>query len=133
MPVARIYRIAKKPSPSTRTGRRKKGAAVVDDTLACDYAVPASQYVMAGGCTAAAWGRAAYRPALHDIVMPDMNGRQLAVRALQILLKLKILYTTAYTRNAIVHNGMLDVGTVVLPKPLTIDQLATKVRQVLDG
>ncbi len=63
----------------------------------------------------------------------EIGGRQLAERALQILPKLKILYTTGYTRNAIVHNGMLDVGTAVLPKPFTIDQLAAKVRQVLDS
>ena len=44
-----------------------------------------------------------------------------------------MLYTTGYTRNAIVHNGMLDPGTNLLPKPFSIDELAMKVRQVLDG
>jgi PAS domain S-box-containing protein len=68
-----------------------------------------------------------------DIVMPEMNGRQLAERALVILPTLKVLYTTGYTRNAVVHNGVLDQGTVFLQKPFTIDQLSSKVRQVLDS
>ena len=44
-----------------------------------------------------------------------------------------MLYTTGYTKNAIVHNGMLDADVAFLAKPFTIDQLANKVRQVLDG
>ena len=44
-----------------------------------------------------------------------------------------MLYTTGYTRNAIVHNGMLDADVAFLPKPFTLDQLARKVREVLDG
>ena len=44
-----------------------------------------------------------------------------------------MLFTTGYTRNAVVHNGMLDPGVNFLAKPFTIDQLATKVREVLDG
>jgi signal transduction histidine kinase len=68
-----------------------------------------------------------------DIVMPGINGRILADRASAERPGLKILYTTGYTRNAIVHNGMLDPGVAFLAKPFTFDQLATKVRQVLDG
>ncbi|TJV36926.1 MAG: hybrid sensor histidine kinase/response regulator, partial [Mesorhizobium sp.] len=45
---------------------------------------------------------------------------------------LKVLYTTGYTRNAIVHNGTLDFGTELLTKPYTIDELAEKIRKVLD-
>ncbi|MBV2149710.1 CHASE3 domain-containing protein [Sphingobium sp. AS12] len=68
-----------------------------------------------------------------DIVMPGINGRILADRAREARPGLKVLYTTGYTRNAIVHNGMLDPGVSFLAKPFTLDQLAAKVRQVLDG
>ncbi len=68
-----------------------------------------------------------------DIVMPEMNGRRLADEARARRPELKILYTTGYTRNAVVHNGMLDAGVAFLPKPFTIAQLAIKVREVLDG
>lgn len=67
-----------------------------------------------------------------DIVMPEMNGRELAERALQMRPGLKVLYTTGYTRNAVVHNGVLDPGTGFLQKPFTVDQLAAKVRAALD-
>jgi signal transduction histidine kinase/CheY-like chemotaxis protein len=68
-----------------------------------------------------------------DIVMPDINGRKLAEMAVAQYPSLKVLYTTGYTRNAIVHNGMLDPGLNFLAKPFTVEQLAVKVRQVLDG
>jgi signal transduction histidine kinase/ActR/RegA family two-component response regulator len=68
-----------------------------------------------------------------DVVMPDMSGRQLADRAREKLPNLKVLYTTGYTRNAIVHNGMLDPGTNLLTKPFSIEELAAKVRKILDG
>ena len=67
-----------------------------------------------------------------DVVMPEMNGRQLAARALESRPDLKVLYTTGYTRNAIVHNGMLDAEVAFLAKPFTVDQLARKIRRVLD-
>jgi signal transduction histidine kinase len=67
-----------------------------------------------------------------DVVMPDMNGKQLADRVRELRPGVKVLYTTGYTRNAVIHNGMLDRDVSFLPKPFTIQQLATKVRQVLD-
>lgn len=68
-----------------------------------------------------------------DIVMPDMNGRVLSDRAREKRPDLKVLYTTGYTKNAIVHNGMLDHDVAFLAKPFSIQQLATKVREVLDA
>ncbi len=67
-----------------------------------------------------------------DVVMPDMSGRQLADRAQEKRPDLRVLYTTGYTRNAIVHNGMLDPGTNLLTKPFSIEELAAKVRKILD-
>jgi DNA-binding NtrC family response regulator len=64
--------------------------------------------------------------------MRDMSGRQLADRALGKRPNLKVLYTTGYTRNAIVDNGMLDPGTNLLTKPLSIEKLSAKVRKILD-
>ena len=68
-----------------------------------------------------------------DVVMPSMNGRELAERCRAERPSLKVLYTTGYTRNAIVHNGMLDAGVALLSKPFTIDTLGRKVRKVLDS
>jgi signal transduction histidine kinase/CheY-like chemotaxis protein len=67
-----------------------------------------------------------------DIVMPETNGRVLADLASQTHPTLKVLYTTGYTRNAVVHNGVVDVDVALIPKPYTVGQLAGKVRQVLD-
>ncbi|MFT3809731.1 MAG: CHASE3 domain-containing protein [Micropepsaceae bacterium] len=68
-----------------------------------------------------------------DVVMPGMSGRQLADKTRETRPEIKVLYATGYTRNAVVHNGMLDAGVALLSKPFTIDQLASKVRSVLDG
>jgi signal transduction histidine kinase len=68
-----------------------------------------------------------------DIVMPDVNGRQLADEASRRNPYLKVLYTTGYTRNAIVHNGLLDAGVQLISKPFTLEQLAKKVREVFNS
>jgi len=67
-----------------------------------------------------------------DIVMPEMTGRELADQALKLIPKLKIVFTTGYTRNAVVHNGTLDPGTHLLTKPFTVDELARIIGAVLD-
>ena len=68
-----------------------------------------------------------------DVVMPGgLNGRQLADEAIRRRPGLKVLFTTGYTRNAIVHNGMLDPGTNLLTKPFSIEELAGKIRKILD-
>ena len=45
---------------------------------------------------------------------------------------LKVLFTTGYSRNAIVHHGRLDAGVQLISKPFTFEQLATRVRDLLD-
>ena len=67
-----------------------------------------------------------------DIVMPDVNGRVLAERAKLRRPDLKVLFTTGYTRNAIVHNGVLDAGVQLIGKPFTLAELSEQVRDVLD-
>ncbi len=66
-----------------------------------------------------------------DIVMPDMNGRKLADEAVKRRPDLRVIYTTGFTRNAVVHNGVLDAGVNFLPKPFTMQQLGDKVREVM--
>ncbi len=68
-----------------------------------------------------------------DVIMPDVNGRKLADAARGLRPDLKILFTTGYTRNAVVHNGVLDEGVQLIGKPFSIDQLGAKIREVLDG
>jgi len=67
-----------------------------------------------------------------DVVMPEMNGKKLVEEALKKRPDLKVLFTTGYTRNAVVHSGVLDPGVNLISKPFTIQQLASKVRAVLD-
>jgi CheY-like chemotaxis protein len=67
-----------------------------------------------------------------DVVMPDIDGRKLADEARRRKPALKVLYTTGYTRNAIIHNGVLDEGVHFLAKPISLEELARKVRFVLD-
>ena len=63
--------------------------------------------------------------------MPDINGRKLADEAVRRKLGLKVLYTTGFTSNAIIHNGVLDSGVHLITKPFTLEQLASKVHYVL--
>ncbi|MGE0596019.1 MAG: CHASE3 domain-containing protein [Hyphomonadaceae bacterium] len=68
-----------------------------------------------------------------DIVMAEMNGRVLADEARKLRPDLKVLFTTGYTQNAIVHNGIVDADARLLLKPYTLKDLATKVRAALDA
>ena len=70
---------------------------------------------------------------LTDVVMPGMNGRKLAEEARLRRPDLKILYMTGYSRNAIMHQGRLDIGVDLLQKPITSEQLASAVRKALDS
>jgi signal transduction histidine kinase len=67
-----------------------------------------------------------------DVVMPMSNGKQLADDASRLRPGLKVLFTTGYTRNAIVHNGVLDVDVSVIVKPYSIEHLGRKLREIFD-
>ncbi|WP_239026848.1 hybrid sensor histidine kinase/response regulator [Geomonas oryzisoli] len=68
-----------------------------------------------------------------DVVMPQMNGRDLVRRLLTFCPKVKSLYMSGYTANVIAHHGVLDRGVNFISKPFTMNDLAAKVRAVLDA
>jgi CheY-like chemotaxis protein len=69
-----------------------------------------------------------------DIVLPSgMTGAVLAQHARKLRPDLKVLFTTGYARNAIVHQGRLDAGVELITKPFSYSDLAARVRDILDG
>jgi signal transduction histidine kinase/DNA-binding response OmpR family regulator len=131
------------PAQRIPAGRRSEVVLVVED----DEDVRASTVEMLRelgyGVLEAADGRAALRAlegngGVHllftDVGLPGgLNGRQLADAALQRRPGLKLLFTTGYARNAIVHHGRLDPGLELIVKPFTYAALAAKIRSVLEG
>jgi CheY-like chemotaxis protein len=68
-----------------------------------------------------------------DMVMPHLSGKELAERLLAWHPGTKVLFTSAYTEHAIVHQGILNPGVALLQKPFTPAALARKVRETLDA
>jgi PAS domain S-box-containing protein len=69
-----------------------------------------------------------------DVGLPGgMNGRQLADEARKLRPNIKVLFTTGYARNAIVHNSRLDPGVDLITKPFTREALSSKLRDILDA
>ena len=68
-----------------------------------------------------------------DVVLPGKSGRVLADTARKTRPELKVLFTTGYSRNAIVHQGRLDAGVHLIGKPFTFEQLAGRIRDLLDA
>ena len=66
-----------------------------------------------------------------DVVMPGMDGRDLAQHLLKRKPNMKVLYVSGYTDNAIIRSGMLEPGTAFLEKPFTPEVLARKVHEML--
>lgn len=66
-----------------------------------------------------------------DVVMPDMNGKLVADAVRDRFPEVRVIFTTGYTRNAIVQNGTVEPGVNLLLKPFTLEQLSTKVSEVL--
>jgi PAS domain S-box-containing protein len=68
-----------------------------------------------------------------DVVMPEMNGRELADKILALHPQIKCLFTSGYTADVIAHHGVLDTGAAFIQKPFFRNALAAKVRAVLGG
>ncbi|KJC59824.1 hypothetical protein UP10_16150 [Bradyrhizobium sp. LTSPM299] len=66
-----------------------------------------------------------------DVIMPGLNGRQLAERVFRMKPELKVLFTSGYTEDAIIHHGRLDEGVLLLPKPYRKSELAAMIRKAL--
>ena len=67
-----------------------------------------------------------------DVIMPEMNAKQLAEEIERLLPEIKIIYMSGYTANTIAHHGILDEGINFIEKPLTTYTLSRKIREVLD-
>ena len=68
-----------------------------------------------------------------DVVMPEMNGRELSNTLSELRPELRCLFMSGYTANVIAHHGVLDKGVNFIAKPFSAQELATKVREALDG
>ena len=70
---------------------------------------------------------------LVDVVMPEMNGRELAQKMAARFPDIKTLFMSGYTANVIAHQGVLDEGINFIQKPLSTQELALKIRTILDA
>jgi CheY-like chemotaxis protein len=68
-----------------------------------------------------------------DVIMPQMSGRELAQRLKTLQPSLKVLYISGYTDDMLAHHGVLESGVFLLQKPFAPDELAKKLREVLDA
>ena len=68
-----------------------------------------------------------------DVIMPEMNGRELSRRLCARFPRLKCLFTSGYTADIITYHAVLDQGVDFLQKPYSMNGLASKVREVLDA
>ena len=67
-----------------------------------------------------------------DVIMPEMNGRDLAKNILSLYPNLKRLFMSGYTADVIAHHGVLDDGVNFIQKPFSLESLGAKIREVLD-
>jgi two-component system cell cycle sensor histidine kinase/response regulator CckA len=68
-----------------------------------------------------------------DVVMPEMNGRDLAKNLLSLYPRIRRLFMSGYTSDVIAHQGVLEEGTHFIQKPFTAQELAAEVRRALDN
>ena len=67
-----------------------------------------------------------------DVVMPEMNGKELEARVKKLKPNIRVLFMSGYTPNAVIHRGVLENSTDFLPKPFSVSSLTSKVREILD-
>jgi PAS domain S-box-containing protein len=129
------------PAQSLALGDAREVVLVVEDELAVRrFSVDALQElgyrVLEADCAATALRLLDAHPEVvllfTDVVMPDINGAKLAEEARRRRPALKVLFTTGYTRDAVVLGGLLDPGVQMIGKPFTLDALATKIRALLE-
>jgi CheY-like chemotaxis protein len=70
---------------------------------------------------------------LTDVVMPEMNGRDLAAQLASLYPELKFLFMSGYTANVIAHQGVLDEGVQFIQKPFSMKDIAVKIQNILEG
>jgi PAS domain S-box-containing protein len=124
-------------------GRKNETVLVVEDdpdvrAYSCDTLSELGYDVLSAGTGAAGLGVLDSNPAIRvlftDVGLPGgMNGRQLADEARRRRPHLKVLFTTGYARNAIVHDGRLDAGVDLITKPFSQAALAEKLRDIIDA
>jgi signal transduction histidine kinase len=144
LPTAEGQAVAVPPPPSSDTPRGSETILMVEDDP--DLREMAQELLRRLGYTvlAAADGLEALNLAhkegvghidllFTDVVMPHMSGKELSDRIRSLFPRTKILFTSAYTQNAIVHQGVLDEGVILLQKPFTPSGLAQKIRELLDA
>ncbi len=130
---------AEAPAQSLPRGQGESILVAEDDPAVRDYVVETLKelgyQVLSAADGAAALGVLEANPhvnlLLTDVVMAGMNGRMLAQEALRRFPRLKVLYMTGYSRNAIVHHGRLDPGVDLIQKPFSQNALAQRLRSLL--
>jgi PAS domain S-box-containing protein len=137
------FAVAAAPLRPSRVTHRAETVLVVEDEsnlrrLACQYLQTQGYNVLEASDGAAAVQicvahKGTIDLLLTDIIMPGMNGHELAKRIVLLRPAAKVLYMTGYAENAIVHNGTLDPGVNLLQKPFSLQSLKEKVREVLDS
>jgi signal transduction histidine kinase/ActR/RegA family two-component response regulator len=125
---------------SEAPGRRDLTVLVVEDEIGVrEFAVEALgelgyDVISADGAKAALEQLGAHPEValmLTDVVMPETNGRVLAEEARRRWPKLRVVFMTGYTRNAIVHNGVVDAGAHLVSKPFSVAQLGAELAAAL--